>query len=168
MLSVLNSDSQEDSLSQLLSTAQIIQVLRTCTSFPSKASEADSIDSQPDPSETLFSPQSKRVSKSSERKSTPLSSSDKEDAGEDRTVLLFTSKTTPESSLTTRDKQRAAPSPVQSPKKLQNSGLRSHPMQDPFSEILFKLYQFAFFFLIFIEIILYLLTSFFMHLLKPI
>ncbi len=162
MPSVLNSESQEDSQLPPLLIAQIIQVLRTCTSFPSRASEADSTDSQPDPSETSFSPLSRRVSKNSERKSTQPSSSDKEDAGEDRTVLSFTSRTTPESSLTTRDKQRAAPLQVQSLKKLQNSGPRSRRMQDLFSEILFKIYQFAFLFLeivwdhfVFIDFILY-------------
>jgi hypothetical protein len=114
----------------------ITQEPRTCISFPSKASEEDSIDYPLDLSEMSVSVQSRRESKSLEKKSIQLSSSDKEEPGEDPTELSFTSKTTPELSLTTKDKPKVVPSPVQLPRKHQNFGLKSPLMQDPFSEII--------------------------------
>jgi hypothetical protein len=134
--SELNSESQEVFQSLLLSTALITQELKICTSLQFKELEADSTDSQLDPSEMFVSVQSKRVFKNSERKSIQLSSSDKEEPGEDLTELSFTSKTTPELLSIIKDKPKVAPSPVQSPKKLQNSGLKSHPTPDPSFEMI--------------------------------
>jgi hypothetical protein len=132
--SELNSESQEVFQSLLLSTALIIQELKICTSLQFKELEVDSTDSQLDLSEMFVSVQLKRVSKNSERKFIQQSSSDKEEPGEDLTELSFILKTTLELSLTTKDKQKVALLPVQSPKKLQNYGLKSHLTPDPFSE----------------------------------
>jgi hypothetical protein len=120
----------------LPSTALITQELRTCILFPSKASEEDSIDYPLDLSEMSVSAQSRRVSKSLEKKFTQLSSSDKEEPGEDLMEPSFTSKTTPELSSIIKDKQKAAPSLAQSPRKPQNFGPRSHPTPDPSFEMI--------------------------------
>jgi hypothetical protein len=120
------------------------QELKICTSLQFKELEVDSTDSQLDQSEMSVSVQSKRVSKNSERKFTQLSSSDKEEPGEDPTVLSFISKITPELSSITKDKPKVVPSLAQLLKKLQNSGPRFHHTQDPSSERLCKLFNSAY------------------------
>jgi hypothetical protein len=88
--SVSSLESHEDYPLQPLSTAQITQELRIFTSLLVKESEVISTDFQLDPSETLFSAQSKKVSKNLERKSIPQSSSVKEELGIDLMELSFT------------------------------------------------------------------------------
>ena len=100
---------------------------RICSLSLSWVSEDVLIDSQPAPLEMLSWPPAKKVMTRSERNFTPLSSSDKEEHGEDPTELISTAKIMLVLSLTIKAKQKAALSLAQSPNKHQNSGPRFHP-----------------------------------------
>jgi len=134
VLSVSNSELPEDCQSQPLLTAQITQEPRICSSLQSRESEAVSTDYPLALSEMFVSAQLKRVCKNSERKFIQLSSSDKEEPGEDLTVLSSTVRTTLESLSTTKEKPRVQPSPALSQKKPPSCGLRLALMLVPSSD----------------------------------